>query len=123
MTHGPKAVEVSALNLAGAAIGDRVELVCDSGPLLRATFLIYIFPVLCLLMGAALGHWLALEFGYDTALVSPSLGLIGLLLSLAIVRSRGNRLARHAAYQPKISRILAKAAPAAPAVQSVKPLS
>ncbi len=123
VTHGPKVVEVQALNLAGAATGDRVELICDSGPLLRATFLIYLFPVLCLLLGAAFGQWLGGQLGYDLSLTSAAAGFVGLTLAMTVVRRGGNRLARHAAYQPKIAKILARATPEPAAVGPLKPVS
>ena len=46
-------MEVDAVNSVGAQVGDRIMLYFETGSLLKATFLLYIFPILCMLLGAA----------------------------------------------------------------------
>ncbi len=52
---GGKAAEVPVLNPIGAGIGDRIVLKMDSSRLLKATFLVYMFPILMLILGAGAG--------------------------------------------------------------------
>lgn len=98
--------EVRVLNSPGARVGDRIVLCMDTGPLLRATFLLYVVPILSLLFGALAGEWLARSIGEDPSTGAALLGCFAFAAALAFVRLRGNRLARREAYQPRITRII-----------------
>ncbi len=52
-------MEVKALNTAGARVGDRIVLSFETHSLLKATFLIYVFPIILLIVGAVVGQALA----------------------------------------------------------------
>jgi sigma-E factor negative regulatory protein RseC len=97
-------MNVSALNSANARPGDRVRVEIPTGAFIKAMFLLYIFPVLALLAGALVG----LSLGGDH---SAALGaLIGFVLSVLVVRHRGRRMGAMAAYQPRIVKVLQRAA-------------
>jgi len=98
-------MEVDAINGAGARKGDRILLHFETGSLLKACFLLYILPVIFLLAGAALGHWLALKTGSNTSLLSAVSGFLWLILSFVLIRSRANKLGETDAYKPKIIKI------------------
>jgi sigma-E factor negative regulatory protein RseC len=98
--------EVRALNPTGAKVGDRIVLRLDSGPLLRAAFLMYVFPVLCLLLGAFAGQWLFLSIGAGPSAGAALLGCAAFAAAFGVVRVRGSRLARKPEYQPRITRVL-----------------
>jgi sigma-E factor negative regulatory protein RseC len=99
-------MEVEAINTAGAQAGDRVALRFETGPLLKATFLLYVFPVICLLIGSVIGNQLAPSFNSDPSAVSAVFGFLGLFLSVYIVRAKGNQLALKKEYKPEITRII-----------------
>lgn len=101
-----KRAEVLALNLAGARKGDRILMQIESASLLKACFLLYILPVGCMLMGAILGHWIALTVGRDTSAISAFSGFSALIFSFMAVRSKANQMGQRDAYKPKIMRIL-----------------
>jgi len=101
-----KRAEVLALNLAGARKGDRILMQIETLSLLKACFLLYILPVGCMLVGAILGHWVALSLGRDTSLVSALSGFSALILSVMVVRSKANQMGQRDAYKPKIMRVL-----------------
>lgn len=105
---GGKEREVEVLNDLGAAVGDQIQLAISTGSLLKATFLLYIFPVLCMLGGGIAGHVIAMRLHWDTSLLSAIVAFTGLAVAMLGVRFGGNRLARKAAYQPRIIRILAR---------------
>ena len=44
-----KAQEVEAINAADARVGDRIQVVIGTGAMLKATFLLYLFPIICML--------------------------------------------------------------------------
>jgi len=101
-----KRAEVLALNLAGAREGDRILMQFETASLLKACFLLYIFPVGCMLVGAVLGHWIALTVGRDTSTIAALSGFSALILAFMTVRSKANRMGQQDAYKPKIMRIL-----------------
>ena len=103
---GGKEMEVQAINDAGAVIGDRVVIGFETSSLLKASFLIYIFPVLGLIIGAAVGQELAPMIGLNCAAASPLAGLLFFFLAFLIIRQKGNQLAKQNQYRPKVIRIL-----------------
>lgn len=100
--------EVEAINEAGARIGDRIQLSIDSGALLKATFLLYIFPVLCMLAGGILGNWIAPSFQANRSGAAAVSALFCLGISLLIVRAGGQRLGGKETYRPRIIRIIGR---------------
>ena len=66
-------MEVKAINQAGAKVGDRIVLLFETSSLLKATFLLYVFPILLLIIGAAIGQELSLiHISEPTRLVHSS---------------------------------------------------
>jgi sigma-E factor negative regulatory protein RseC len=106
ITADGKRSEVLALNLAGARTGDRILMQIETASLLKACFLLYILPVACMLIGAILGHWIALHLGRDTSVISALSGFSALVLSGMAIRSAANRMGQRDAYKPKILRVL-----------------
>jgi sigma-E factor negative regulatory protein RseC len=98
-------MEVEVLNKVGARVGDEIILNLDTGPLLKATFLLYVFPILCMIAGAVVGHRYALSRGWDPSGLSAIVSLVALVISFIFIRLRGNRLSRKSAYKPQIVRI------------------
>lgn len=103
---GGKEMEVEARNDAGADVGQKVVLTFDTSPLLRAAFLLYVFPILVLLTGALIGDKIAPHFGFDPAIFSAIIGFLFFGISLKFVKSKGNKMAKKDAYRPKVKRIL-----------------
>ena len=99
-------MEVNALNEIGAAVGDRIMLGIDTGSLLKATFLLYIFPILALMVGAFIGHAVALNFQMDSTHWAVLCGIVFFGCAVLLIRNRANRLAARDDYRPKIIRKL-----------------
>jgi sigma-E factor negative regulatory protein RseC len=99
-------MEVKALNPAGAREGDRIVLSFETGSLLKATFLIYVFPIIFLIAGAALGQMLAPLMAFNPSALSVLLGFAFFFSALFIIKARANKMAKKNAYQPKITKIL-----------------
>jgi sigma-E factor negative regulatory protein RseC len=106
---GGKEMEVSAINLIGAKVGDRVVLKMDTLAFLKGTFLVYMVPVLLLVGGAALGEWIALTSHLTSPLSSILCGFGGLAFGLVLMKVVANRLAKKDAYRPRISRVIGRA--------------
>mgnify|MGYP001819143353 FL=1 len=101
-----KVMEVDAINGAGAREGDRILLHFETASLMKACFLLYLLPVVFMLMGAVLGHWLALKASMNVSLLSAVFGFLSLFLSFVMIRSKANALGNNDAYKPKIIKIL-----------------
>ena len=103
-----KDAEVEVINTIGAAAGDRILLDFKTGSYLKALFLLYIFPVLCLLAGALIGQEFASTLFMDPSAVSAVFGFSFLGVAILIVKSRGNQMADKEEYRPRIIRVIAR---------------
>ncbi|MFH1980463.1 MAG: SoxR reducing system RseC family protein [Pseudomonadota bacterium] len=101
---------VKTLNAANAKVGDRVVVSIKTGAFLRATFLIYMFPIICLLVGVMIGHAAAVHLGVDPTTLSAMLGMGSLAAALIVVKRNAGRMAADDAYQPKTVRIIGRSA-------------
>lgn len=99
-------MEVKALNTVGARAGDRIILSFETASLLKATFLIYVFPIILLMVGAVLGQMLAPLIAFNPSGLSVLLGFAFFLTALVIIKARAHKMAKKNAYQPKIIKIL-----------------
>jgi sigma-E factor negative regulatory protein RseC len=106
MSRGGQDMEVKALNVAGARAGDRIVLSFETPSFLKATFLIYVFPIILLIAGAALGQMLAPIIDLNSSALSAILGFAFFFTALIIVKVSANQMAKKKAYQPKIIKIL-----------------
>ncbi len=104
--QGGEATLVEAENPVDAKVGDRILVSMETTALLKASFLIYVFPILCLIVGAIIGQVVGLKGGLNPSWASPAIGGLFFVTALFFMKSKGNRLAQSAAYTPKIIRIL-----------------
>ena len=102
---------VEVENPVHARVGDRILLNVETASLLKASFLIYIFPILCMIAGAGLGQGAGVLASLNPAWTSPALAVIFFVGALFFMKSKGNRLAQTESYRPKIVRILTHATP------------
>jgi sigma-E factor negative regulatory protein RseC len=101
-------MEVNAINEAGARKGDRIVLSFETSSLLKATFLLYVFPILLLIIGAAIGQEMAPKFDFNPSGFSAIMGFIFFFAALLIIKTTANRLAEKNEYRPKIIKILTR---------------
>mgnify|MGYP001826529038 FL=1 len=99
-------MEVKAINSVGAGVGDRIVLSFETASLLKATFLIFVFPIILMISGAALGLILTPRIGFSPSALSVMLGFAFFFSALFIIKARANNMAQKNAYQPKITKIL-----------------
>jgi sigma-E factor negative regulatory protein RseC len=100
-----KEMEVEVINPANAKEGDKVVIEFKSSSLLKASFLIHIFPILCLVAGAIVGQEVALKFGLDKSAASAICGFLFFILAFLIVRLVGEKMAGKDSYKPRIIRV------------------
>ena len=105
--NGGKEMEVEAINSAGAKVGDRIVLSIQTASLFKATFLIYIFPILSLLIGAFLGQKLALDNGsQDPSGFSALMAFLFFGLAIVFVKLIGRAMSLKKEYTPTIVKIV-----------------
>ena len=102
---GGKEMEVEAINTAGARVGDRIVLNIKTASLLKATFLLYVFPILAMIAGAVLGQKVALMRGTDPSGLSALFGFLFFGLAFIVIRVTGRRLSTNASYKPEIIKV------------------
>jgi sigma-E factor negative regulatory protein RseC len=98
--------EVAALNPVGAKAGDSVLLRMETSSLLKASFLIYLFPILMLMLGAGLGEWISRSSHMETSALAAIIGFGSLAAGLLIMKVIANRIAKKPDYQPRIVRVI-----------------
>ena len=98
-------MEVEAINTADARVGDRIVLNIKTASLLKATFLLYVFPILAMIAGAVLGQKVAVMRGVDPSGLSALIGFLFFGLAFVVIRITGRRLSTNASYKPEIIKV------------------
>jgi len=101
-------MKVTAKNTLNAKVGDVVVLNIRTSSLLKLSFLLYIFPVICMIAGAILGKNIANIFKLDETILSVLSGFSSLIVSFFLIRARGNSMAGKKEYMPEIVRLKKK---------------
>lgn len=100
------AMEVNAINEAGAKVGDRIVLSFETSSLLKATFLLYVFPILLLVIGAAIGQETAPFFNFNPSGFSAIIGFSFFFAAVLVIKVKANKMAKKNEYRPKIIKVL-----------------
>jgi len=103
---GGKEMEVEAINIINAKVGDQVLLTLQEQSLVKLSFLVYMFPILALITGAALGQQLAPKLNMDSELSSFMGGALFFGLAFLLVKRKDRRLGHTGETIPKITRLI-----------------
>jgi len=98
---GDRRMMTEAINSKGARPGDVVRIEMEPTSTLSAAFLLYIFPVVALFLGYALGAWTTGEEGYGILA-----GLVMLALSFVLLRTLNPLLTRSRRFKPVVVEIV-----------------
>lgn len=102
---GGKEMEVEAINIAGAKAGDRVVIGFETASLMKASFLVYVFPILCMIAGAAAGQEIAPSWGLNISLLSAVMGFGAFFLAFLIIRFMGDKMSEKDKYRAKVIKV------------------
>ena len=91
---------VQVENSLNAKAGDRVVIGFDAAPMLKLSFMLYIFPVILLITGAVLGQQWAPAMDMDESAASILVGAACFALSFVVVRLFNNRFADKKEFKP-----------------------
>ena len=101
-------MRLSARNLCGAKIGDRVRIELDDGAFLVSSLVMYGFPLLMLVLGIFVGYLLSRAFVYiNPEILSVLCGMFSLGMSFFLIRKNEKRFHRPK-YQPKAVEIVSR---------------
>jgi len=102
---GGKEMEVEAINTPKAQVGDKVIIGFETASLIKISFLVYVFPILGLIAGAAIGQELAPAWNLSAPAFSVILGFVFFSIAFLCIRQVGKKLAQKDTYQARIVRI------------------
>lgn len=87
-------------------MGDRIVLSVSSSAVLKVSFLLYVFPILLMIVGAVIGQNLGPRLQMDPSMLSLLTGLLFFLMAFVFVRLGSNRMGKKDKYRPRIVRII-----------------
>lgn len=104
-----KIMEVEAVNTAGAKLGDTVVVSFETGQLFKLSFLLYVFPVILMIIGALLGERVAENFQGNPSAYSAFFGFSFFFAAMAVVKLMDKNARKTGKYRPEIIKIKRKA--------------
>jgi sigma-E factor negative regulatory protein RseC len=105
---GTNEVVVEAENRINAKLGDRVVIMVGTATILKASFILYIGPVVGLIVGVVLGQMLAGQLALDISpdLLSGLFGALFLLIAFFGIRFLGKQLEKKEGFRPVVVRVV-----------------
>jgi sigma-E factor negative regulatory protein RseC len=100
--------KITAINRAGATVGDQVLLSIASGSFLKVSFVVYLLPILALVAGAILGQKYSAHLwpGGNPETVSVLTGLFCLVVSFFGIRRFNSQVSQNQTYYPVIEKVI-----------------
>ncbi|MDD9301167.1 MAG: SoxR reducing system RseC family protein [Desulfobacter sp.] len=102
--HGAKEMTVIVKNTLGVEKDDTVVIGIESGPMLYLSFLLYVFPILLLVIGAVLGDSLAPTLQMNKSLLAMIIGFSCFSAAFFIVRKKQASMSEKEEYKPFLVR-------------------
>ncbi|MBF0258085.1 MAG: SoxR reducing system RseC family protein [Desulfamplus sp.] len=95
-------------NSLNVSTGDSVIVGFKTAPLLKITFLLYIFPIILLIVGAATGESISIQLNTDSSLTSLIVGVSFFTASFFVIKFINNIWALKKEFQPFLMRLTHK---------------
>ncbi len=108
IVRNKKAMHVEVKNTLGVNKGDHVVIGFQSGSLLYLTFLLYLFPVISLVLGALAGSAAASLLNTDENLTALFSGFLLFAAAFSAVKRLNTKAARNDQYRPFLVKIYPK---------------
>ncbi len=106
-----KEIEIEVANPIGATAGDIVVVTFKTGQLIRLSFMLYIFPIIALVIGALLGNSIAPNFDGDPSIVAAVFGFLFFGMAMTAIKLKDRQARKTGRYRPVIIEIKKKAHP------------
>jgi sigma-E factor negative regulatory protein RseC len=102
--NSQKETIVKVKNTLNVEKGDQVVIGLESGPILFLTFLLYVFPIISLTVGALIGNGIAPYLQMNPSLISMIVGFSFFGLSFYFIRKKNNSFEKKDEYKPFLVR-------------------
>ena len=106
---GKKIMEVEAVNTVNAQVGDIVMVTFETGRLFMLSFLLYVFPIILMIIGALIGENMAHDFNANPSAVSALVGFAFFFAAMTVVKLMDSKARKTGKYRPEIIKIKKKA--------------
>lgn len=106
MGSGSKTIEVKTINKIAAVVGDFVEIEVPTHKVMKASFLMYIIPILTLILGLYIGGLMGESQGINRDLASGIMGLLMMVTTFGAIRLYDRRIQDNKDYSPEIIKII-----------------
>ncbi|MFO7838926.1 MAG: SoxR reducing system RseC family protein [Desulfosalsimonadaceae bacterium] len=112
---GNREIEVEVANPVGAETGDTVMVAFKTSQLIMLSFLLYVFPVISMVIGAVLGDALAPRYNGDPSIFAAVLGFLFFAAAMGFIIRKDRQVKKTGQYRPVIVKIKKKGPPPAQA--------
>lgn len=102
--HGSKEMMVTVKNTLGVETGDPVVIGMDTKPMIVLSFLLYVFPIILLVIGALIGDTLAPVLGVNESLSAMTIGFTLFAAAFLVLRKKQTSLSEKDGYRPFLVR-------------------
>ncbi|MCG8686550.1 MAG: SoxR reducing system RseC family protein [Desulfobacterales bacterium] len=109
--HGSKDMMVTVKNTLGVEKGDPVVIGIETRPMIYLSFLLYVFPIILLVIGAVLGDSLAPALNMNKSLLAMLIGFSCFVLAFLVVRKKQAVMSKKDEYKPFLVRKKPHSAP------------
>jgi len=99
-----KEMIVTVKNTLNVVKGDVVVIGLETRPMLFLTFLLYVFPIILLILGAIIGNSLAPSFNMDPSFTSMISGFSFFGIAFYFIRKKNTSLSQKEEYKPFLVR-------------------
>ena len=103
-SHEQKEMTIQVENTLDVKKGDHVIVGIRTRPMIYLTFLLYVFPIICLIIGAVIGNAIAPSFGLNQSLTSMFSGFSCFALAFYFIRKKHGTMSQNDAYKPFLVR-------------------
>ena len=110
--NSQKEMTITVKNTLNVGKGDHVVIGLKTRPILFLTFLLYVFPIILLILGALIGNSIAPSLQMDPSFISMISGFLFFGLSFYIIRKKNNSLSKKDEYKPFLVRKRSQVIPA-----------
>ncbi|WP_020590139.1 SoxR reducing system RseC family protein [Desulfobacter curvatus] len=102
--HPSEEMTVIVPNTLGVMEGDRVIVGINSAPMLFLSFLLYVFPIILLIIGALIGDALAPVLEMNNSALSMGFGFLLFAIAFFIIRKKQAGMSKQDKYKPFLVR-------------------
>jgi len=106
-----KEIEMEATNRIGAAVGDTVIVAFKTSQLIILSFMLYIFPIIAMVIGAVFGESAASRVNADPSILAAVFGFLFFGLAMGAIKLKDRQAKKTGQYRPVIIEIKKKARP------------